>query len=175
MAVLPLVLYPDPRLTQVSHAVESVTDETRALWMTYWKPCMPVAALVWLPYKWCVHQRILIMDLAHGSERYNNKNEDESEPLFMVNPEIIWSSPEKKKFEEGCLSFPGEYGKVTRAAEVTVKYLDYHGEEKILEASGLTSVCVQHEIDHLDGKVFVDYLSRVKREIITKRLRKRSD
>ena len=92
--------------------------------------------------------------------------------LMMVNPEVIWSSEHKSVYEEGCLSIPGYYADIVRPAEVRVKYLDFDGKEQELEADGLLSHCVQHEIDHLDGVLFIDYLSRLKRDMVIKRMKK---
>ncbi len=124
--------------------------------------------------------RVLVMDIGHRNSRYNDEmsvEERESlpeinEPLKLINPEIIWSSEQCSSYDEGCLSFPGQYAEVVRPAEVRVKYLDIKGKENILEADGLLATCVQHEIDHLNGVTFVDHISRIKRDIIMRKMKK---
>ena len=115
--------------------------------------------------------------------RADNGGEEESEdngknnmgvkfPLFMANPEIIWHSNEKNTYEEGCLSFPGQFSSVVRPKQVKIKFLDYHNKEQILQADELLATCVQHEIDHLNGVVFIDHISAIKRQRILKKLAK---
>ncbi len=111
--------------------------------------------------------RILVMDIDWKAGEKGN-------PYKMVNPEIIWKSAELNTYEEGCLSFPSHYSDVTRPKMVQVKYIDENGNEKLLEADGLLSTCVQHEIDHLDGIVFVDHISRLKRDMILRKMQKSS-
>ncbi len=110
--------------------------------------------------------RVLVMDLA------SRKEGEEPAPICMANPEIIWASEEPSVMEEGCLSIPQQYAEVERPAEVRVKYLDYSGQEAELHAAGLLSHCVQHEIDHLNGVLFIDYLSSLKRNMILKKVDK---
>lgn len=110
--------------------------------------------------------RVLVMDVDY------REDEDRKNPICMANPEIIWKSGETSVMEEGCLSIPNQYGKVERPAIVRVKYLDYDGKEAELEAEGLLSHCVQHEIDHLDGVLFIDYLSKLKRDMIVRKVGK---
>lgn len=112
-----------------------------------------------------ISQRILVMDVS---------DTEQPTPIMMVDPEIIWASEENKEFEEGCLSFPEEYAKVIRPMAVDIQYLDQDGESRLLKATGLTAVCVQHEIDHLNGVNFVDHLSRLRRDLILRRMRKLS-
>jgi peptide deformylase len=109
--------------------------------------------------------RVLVMDLEYRDGEGGN-------PYYMANPEIIWKSEEISVLEEGCLSVPQQYAEVERPEKVKVKYLDYNGEEKELEAKGLLSHCVQHEIDHLDGVVFIDYLSSLKRNMLIRKVKK---
>ena len=112
------------------------------------------------------------MDLGRGSKRYPDAPEGESSPLFLINPKIISASEELSPYEEGCLSFPGQYAEVWRPAQVQVQYLDYNGKEKVLDGDGLLATCVQHEIDHLDGITFVDHLSSLKRDMIIRKVKK---
>lgn len=109
-------------------------------------------------------ERILVMDVAGENEKPN--------PLLLVNPEIVWRSEEESSYNEGCLSIPGQYGEVVRPSEVKVKYQSPDGQEKELSASGLLSTCVQHEIDHLHGILFIDHLSKLKRDILMRKYRK---
>ena len=108
--------------------------------------------------------RVVTMDLA--------KKDDPPEPMFLVNPEIVWASEEKNLHEEGCLSIPDYYEEVERPSRVRVRFLDYHGKQQELEADGLLATCIQHEIDHLNGVLFIDYLSRLKRERVNKKFAK---
>ena len=192
MPPLPLVIAPDPRLKQKSLPVEKVDDKLRAfiddmLDTMYASNGIGLAAV-----QVGVHKRILVMDVAHGSSRYpetqhhhhhdghSNHDHDHDdhapqpvfEPMVLVNPEIIESSAEERDYEEGCLSFPGQYAEVTRPAYVKLRYLDYDGKPQELEAEGLLATCVQHEMDHLEGVTFVDHTSRMKRDMILRRLTK---
>jgi len=177
MAILPLVLSPDPRLNIASAAVDKVDDALRRfmddmLATMYENDGIGLAAV-----QVGVHKRVLVMDLRDAAARYPEGKKaggDANGPYFMVNPEIISASPEHSVFNEGCLSFPGQGGKVERPASVSVKYLDYHGEPQLLECDELLATCVQHEIDHLNGITFVDRLSKLKREMILKKMRKRA-
>jgi peptide deformylase len=134
--------------------------------------------------------RVIVMDLAGATWHLEDEDEDEgdakrvvvdygdeesepkSEPLYMANPEITWKSDERSVYQEGCLSVPGQYADVERPARVKVKFLDYDGKEQEIEADGLFSHCVQHEIDHLDGVLFIDYLSKLKRDMVIKKIKK---
>ncbi len=144
--------------------VEGVDDDLRALMddmleTMYAAPGIGLAAIqVGVP------KRVIVMDLAGEGE--------EAEPRFFVNPEIINPSTETTPYEEGCLSVPDFYEDVERPISCRVRYLDYHGEEQILDAEGLLAVCIQHEMDHLEGILFIDHLSRLKRERILKKLKK---
>jgi peptide deformylase len=111
-----------------------------------------------------IHERIVVIDVS----------DDQNELMVFINPEIVWASPEKKTWREGCLSVPEFYDEVERPAQVKVKALDLHGKEFEVEADGLLAVCLQHELDHLQGKVFVEYLSLLKRNRISQKMKKRS-
>jgi peptide deformylase len=124
-----------------------------------------------------VHKRILVMDLSGSSERYEEVNSqdcgtDISKPIYMVNPVIIEESEELNSYDEGCLSFPDQRATVVRPKEVRVKYLDYQGNARELLCDDLLATCVQHEIDHLDGVVFVDHVSKLKRDFIMRKVSK---
>jgi peptide deformylase len=111
-----------------------------------------------------VLKRVLVMDIS--------QKEGHKEPLFLVNPEITWESKEENVYLEGCLSFPGQFAEVKRPKLVKIKYLDYSGKQQEIDADELLATCVQHEIDHLNGVVFVDHVSKIKRDIIIRKLKK---
>ena len=166
MAIREILTAPDPRLRQVSEPVEAVDDGLRALMddmleTMYDAPGIGLAAIqIGAP------KRVIVMDLA-------NREEDEPpEPRYFVNPRILDPSEETKPYQGGCLSVPEFYEEVERPATCRVSYLDYNGEPQTLEAEGLLAVCIQHEMDHLDGVLFIDHLSRLKRETILKKLKK---
>lgn len=164
MALLPIITAPDPRLEAVSTPVEAVTDEVRRqlddmLETMYAAPGIGLAAIqVGIP------KRMLVIDVSREGE--------DKQPLYVVNPEFTWLSDEDKVYEEGCLSLPEQYAEVARPAEAKIEYLDYNGEKKELHADGLLAVCLQHEIDHLDGILFVDHISALKRNMILRKLLK---
>ena len=164
MAVREILTAPDPRLRQVSKPVERVDDDLRALMddmleTMYDAPGIGLAAIqVGVPV------RVIVMDLAG--------EEEPPEPRYFVNPEILDPSEDLSLYQEGCLSVPEFFEEVERPSRCRVKYLDYHGEPQILEAEGLLATCIQHEMDHLEGVLFIDHLSRLKRERILKKLKK---
>jgi len=164
MALRPIITVPDPLLKQVSQPVEAVDDALRALMddmleTMYAAPGIGLAAIqVGVP------KRVIVMDLAGKDE--------EPQPRFFVNPEIIWKSDEMFVYEEGCLSVPEVYDEVERPARVRLTYLNYAGERVEEEAEGLYAVCIQHEMDHLEGVLFIDYLSRLKRDRAVSRVKK---
>ncbi|MBP6013908.1 MAG: peptide deformylase [Alphaproteobacteria bacterium] len=181
MALLPILVAPDPRLKQVSQPVAEVTDELRRLMddmleTMYAAPGIGLAAI-----QVGVAKRILVIDIgkpkaeadAEEAEADGEKaKEKDPDPMYFVNPEIVWASEEIAVCEEGCLSVPDLYEEVERPARVRVKYLDYHGKPQELAAEGMLSVCLQHEMDHLEGVLFIDHLSRLKREMMLKKLAK---
>ncbi len=162
MAILPILQYPDERLHKVAKKVESITASTRRLIedmaeTMYAAPGVGLAAT-----QVNVHQRIVVIDVSEAHD----------DLLVLINPELVASSGESK-CEEGCLSVPGIYDKVQRAERVTVQALNIKGEKFILDAEGLLAVCIQHEMDHLVGKVFVEHLSHLKQVRIRNKLKKR--
>ncbi len=172
MTVLPIVIAPDPRLLQKSAPVAAVDDDLRRLMDDMLETMYASNGIGLAAVQVGVHKRVLVMDIARGSDRYEGRDESKSQPLFLVNPQIVGESEEQNIYEEGCLSFPGNFGEVERPKQVKVRYLDYHGKEQLLEADGLLATCVQHEMDHLDGKVFVDHLSLVRRDMILRKMKK---
>ncbi len=162
MAVLPILHYPDARLFKVSKPVEQVDDSIRQLVRNMAETMYAAPGVGLAAPQVNVHKRVVVIDVS----------EEANQLRVLINPEIIWRSDDRQVFEEGCLSVPGIYDKVERAAEVRVKALDENGEPYEFHADGLLAVCVQHEIDHLDGKVFVSYLSPLKQSRIKTKLRK---
>lgn len=163
MALLPILRYPDPRLHKTAAPVTEVDDRIRTLVRDMAETMYAAPGIGLAATQVDVHERVIVIDVS----------EEGDDLLVLINPEIIWKSDEKQVFEEGCLSVPEIYDEVERAARIRVRALDEHGKEFELDAEGLLAVCIQHEIDHLDGKVFVEYLSRLKQERIRTRLRKR--
>lgn len=162
MAVLTILEYPDERLNEVSVPVENVDDALRTFIDDMFDTMYENKGIGLAASQVNVRKRIFIMDLS------DNKNE----PMVFINPEITPLTDEVTEYSEGCLSVPGFYEHVDRPARVRIKALDRDGKSFEIECEGLMAVCVQHETDHLDGKLFVDYLSRLKRERIRKKLKK---
>ena len=164
MARLPILVAPDPRLKVVSEPAGGVDDDLRLLMddmleTMYAAPGIGLAAV-----QVGIAKQVIVIDT--GEQGGQDK------PLFLVNPEIVSTSDEVWVYEEGCLSLPDQYADVRRSVAVTVKFLDYEGEEQELASRGLLATCIQHEMDHLDGILFVDHLSALKRTIILKKLKK---
>lgn len=160
---LTILQYPDPRLYTVAKPVSAVDDRVRALIAAMFETMYASNGVGLAATQVDVHERIIVMDTS----------EERNRPVALINPEILRRSAEDKEWEEGCLSVPGIYDKVTRSAAVRVRALDTQGEAFEIEADGLTAVCIQHEMDHLLGKVFVDYLSALKRNRIKTKMLKR--
>ena len=167
-----IIIVPDPVLKQVAQPVSKVDDVIRKqmdamLQTMYDAPGIGLAA-----NQVGLLNRVLVMDLSRRKESPEGDTPEKPRPILMANPEIIWESEDISVMEEGCLSIPGQYAEVERPAGVKVKYLDYNGKEALLEADGLLSHCVQHEIDHLDGVLFVDHISSLKRNMILRKVEK---
>jgi peptide deformylase len=164
MALRDILILPDKRLRQISKPVGKIDAGIRTLVedmfeSMYDAPGIGLAAIqVGTPI------RVVTMDLA--------KKEEPKQPQVFINPEILWASPETSIYEEGCLSIPEFYGDVERPSQVKVKYLDLEGRTRELEANGLLSTCLQHEIDHLNGVLFIDHLSKLKRDRVLKKFTK---
>ncbi len=164
MALREILVVPHPVLKQVSLPVAAVDDALRALMddmleTMYEAPGIGLAAI-----QVGVAQRVIVMDLA--------RPEEPKAPQYFVNPEILWASEETAPYEEGCLSVPEVYDEVERPARVKLRYLNYRGEHIEEDAEGMYAVCIQHEMDHLNGVLFIDHLSRLKREQAIKKVRK---
>jgi len=164
MAIRKILTEPDPFLRQKSENVEVVNDEIRTLMddmlqTMYDAPGIGLAAI-----QIGVAKRVIVIDLS--------KNEEKKDPLYFANPEIINKSKNDASYEEGCLSVPNQFAEISRPDKCKVKFLDYNGDEKILEFEGLLATCIQHEMDHLEGILFIDYLSKLKKSMIIKKLSK---
>jgi peptide deformylase len=164
MAVRPIIIVPDPLLKQVSAPVEAVDDALRALMDDMLETMYDASGIGLAAIQIGVPKRVIVMDLARGDEP--------RQPRHFVNPEIVWRSEEMLNYEQGCLSVPEIYDEVERPAKVRVRYLDYHGQPVEEEADEVYGVCIQHEIDHLNGVLFIDYLSRLKRERAVSKVKK---
>jgi peptide deformylase len=162
MALLPILSYPDPRLHTVAMPVAVVDDRIRTLAADMLETMYDAKGVGLAATQVNVHERVLVMDVS----------ETRDQPQVLINPSLIWASETRLKNEEGCLSVPGVFDGVERPAEVKVEALNLQGETFTLEADGLMAVCVQHEMDHLMGKVFVEYLSTLKRMRIKSKLLK---
>jgi peptide deformylase len=164
MSTRDIITLPDPLLRKVSAPVERIDVETRRLWddmleTMYEAPGIGLAAIqVGVP------KRMLVADTA--------REDEPKAPLFIANPEIVWTSEDVSDYEEGCLSIPDVYDMVTRPSEVKLRYVDREGERRELHAKGLLATCLQHEIDHLNGVLFIDHISRLKRDRIVKKFSK---
>lgn len=164
MTIKPLIILPDPVLRQLSKPIERVDSDLQRLAddmleTMYDAPGIGLAAI-----QIGVPRRMLVIDVS--------KDDEERKPLVFVNPEIVATADERSTYEEGCLSIPDYYAEVERPAKVTVKSLDRDGREQVTEAEGLLATCLQHEIDHLNGVLFIDHISRLKREMVIKKFTK---
>ena len=157
-----IIIEPDPILRKKSESLEKVDDEVREflddmLETMYAAPGIGLAAV-----QVGVLKRIIVIDISKDKEKKN--------PLFLINPEIISKSKKTSVYEEGCLSLPGHFAEIERPAECQIKFVDYNGKEKEVTANGLLATCIQHEVDHLNGVLFIDYLSKLKKDMIVKKL-----
>ena len=172
MAIRDILTVPNPVLKQVSKTVDVVDDQMRALMddmleTMYDAPGIGLAAIqVGEPV------RVIVMDLQEKPEGAAEDAEGVKNPRFFVNPEIVWRSEELAPYEEGCLSVPEIYDEVLRPANVRLKYLDYNGNAVEEDASGLFATCIQHEMDHLNGVLFIDHLSKLKRDRAVSKVKK---
>ena len=164
MAVRDILIIPDKRLRQVSKPVSKVDAATRKLVEDMFETMYAAPGIGLAAIQVGEPRRVVTMDLA--------KKDDEKQPQVFINPELIWSSAEKRTHEEGCLSIPEYYEEVERPAQVRVKYLDLDGKKQEIEARGLLATCLQHEIDHLDGVLFIDHISKLKRDRVIKKFAK---
>ncbi|MEL6361625.1 MAG: peptide deformylase [Pseudomonadota bacterium] len=164
MAIRKILTAPDPQLREVSKPVDTVDDNLRALMDDMLETMYDANGIGLAAIQVGVPLRVIVMDLAGEDEEKN--------PVYYVNPEILDPSDELAVYQEGCLSVPEFYEEVERPATCKIKYLDYHGKEQVVEADELLATCIQHEMDHLNGVLFIDHLSRLKRDRILKKLKK---
>jgi peptide deformylase len=164
MALLNIIVAPDPRLKKKAAAVERVDPATAKLMADMLETMYEAPGVGLAAPQVGVLKRIIVVDAA--------REEAPPQPLKMANPEIVWSSPELKMYEEGCLSLPEEYEQVERPDKIKVRYVDENNELRMIEADGLLAVVIQHEMDHLEGTLFVDHISSLKRNMILRRLTK---
>ena len=164
MATKKILTEPNKLLRQISKTVEKVKDEERKLMDDMLETMYAANGIGLAAIQIGVPKRIIVMDIS--------KKENEKNPMFFVNPVIIKKNIEKATYEEGCLSVPNQFAEIDRPNSCEVEYLDYNGNKKKLKAEGLLATCIQHEMDHLEGILFIDYLSKLKKTMIIKKLSK---
>jgi peptide deformylase len=162
MALLPILCFPDPKLHRVAKSVDAVDERIQNLVKDMLETMYEAKGIGLAATQVDVHERLIVMDISEERDR----------PLVLINPEIVWKCADTHLNEEGCLSVPGIYDGVMRADAVHVKALNEHGQSRVIEATELLAVCIQHEMDHLMGKVFVEYLSPLKRNRIKTKMLK---
>jgi peptide deformylase len=160
--LLPILHYPDPRLHTVAKPIAQVDDRVRAIIPKMLATMYDANGIGLAATQVNIHERLIVIDVS----------EEHNQPMVLINPQVEWASPEKRKGDEGCLSVPGIYDGVERSVAVKVRAQDEHGNSLVIEAEGLLAVFIQHEMDHLMGKVFVEYLSPLKRTRIKTKLLK---
>ena len=164
MALREIIILPDKRLRLKSEPIKRIDATIRKLVNDLFETMYEAPGIGLAAIQIGVPKRVVTMDLS--------KKEDDHKPQIFINPEVIWKSAETSKYEEGCLSIPEFYEEVERPAQVKVKYLDIDGNAQEIEASGLLATCLQHEIDHINGVLFIDYISKLKRDRIVKKFAK---
>ncbi|CTQ62031.1 peptide deformylase [Labrenzia sp. EL_208] len=161
-----IVTIPDPVLREVCAPVDTVDDDIRALSDDMLETMYDAPGIGLAASQIGILKRMFVLDVA--------KEDAPKEPMVFINPKIVWSSEDSSVYQEGCLSIPEYFEDVERPAEVMVQFLDREGAEKEIRANGLLATCVQHELDHLDGKLFIDYLSKLKRDRVIKKFTKQA-
>ena len=167
MALLPIIVAPDPRLKIISKPVAEITDEIRELVADMFETMYEAPGIGLAAVQVGVEKRLLVLDVVGKGQEG-----EEPEPIAIINPEITWVSDHDNVYEEGCLSVPSHYADVVRPAEIKLTYLDLDGEKQELHADELLATCIQHEMDHLEGILFVDHISALKRNMILRKLLK---
>ena len=165
MAILPIITAPDPRLKVISKPVETVDDETRKLLDDMLETMHDAVGIGLAAIQVGVDARVIVIEFA-------DEDGNKGEALELINPQIVWSSELERVHEEGCLSLPEHFAEVVRPDEIKLKFLDRHGKRQDMHATDLLATCIQHEMDHLDGVLFVDHLSMLKRRIILRKMTK---
>ena len=162
MALLPILCFPDPKLHKVARPVDAVDARIKTLIADMLETMYDAKGIGLAATQVDAHERLIVIDIS----------EEHDEPLVLINPEVVWTSAESHLNEEGCLSVPGVYDGVQRFDAIKIIAMDGEGKTRLIEADGLLAVCIQHEMDHLTGKVFVEYLSPMKRDRIKKKMLK---
>jgi len=170
MATHPLVIIPDSRLRLISEPVQRVDAKLRALVSDMFETMYDAPGIGLAAIQIGVPERIITVDV--GSRDGEGEDEGEKNPIALINPEIVAASEELSVYSEGCLSIPEYYAEVERPARVKVRYMDLNGETREIDADGLLATCVQHEIDHLNGVLFIDHISKLKRDRVVKKFTK---
>ena len=177
MTIRKILTEPNKILREKSLKVENVDKDIQSLMddmleTLYAAPGIGLAAI-----QVGVAKRVIVMDISRSRNDIGRDKKEDKEPInpmYFVNPEIVWKSEDKFTYEEGCLSVPNQFAEIDRPKQCNVKYLDYNGQPQELKADGLLATCIQHEMDHLEGILFIDYLSKLKKEMIIKKLSKQS-
>lgn len=164
MSIKPIILLPDLILREKSTPIERFDDELKRLASDMTETMYDAPGIGLAAIQIGVPRRMLVVDVA--------KDEDNQNPQIFINPEIVKNSDERSSYEEGCLSIPEYYAEVERPAAITVKYLDLSGKKQSIKADGILATCLQHEIDHLDGVLFIDHISKLKRQMVIKKFTK---
>jgi peptide deformylase len=164
MTVQKILTEPDPILRKKSSPIANVDNDLRKMLKNMLETMYKAPGIGLAAIQVGILKRAVVIDVSKEDEKKN--------PLFLINPEIIYRSNETSIYEEGCLSLPGQYAEIERPSKCQVKYIDFDGKARELKAEGLLSTCIQHEIDHLDGVLFIDYLSKLKKTMIIKKLSK---
>ena len=159
-----ILTIPDPILRKKSASVDKVDKDIQKLMSDMLETMYDAPGIGLAAIQIGVPKRVVVMDIS--------KESNKKEPMYFVNPEIVWKSDLKATYEEGCLSIPNQFAKIERPEKCNVKFLDYDGNSKEIKAEGLLSTCIQHEIDHLNGVLFIDYLSKLKKDMIIKKVSK---
>ena len=164
MTIQKILTEPDPILRKKCNPIASVDDNLRKLLKNMLETMYKAPGIGLAAIQIGILKRAVVIDIS--------KEEEKKDPLFLINPEIIYRSNETSTYEEGCLSLPGQYAEIERPSKCHLRYIDFEGKARELKAEGLLSTCVQHEVDHLDGILFIDYLSKLKKTMIVKKLSK---
>ena len=158
-----IITVPDPLLKSISKPVDKINNEIKILINDMFETMYNAPGIGWAAVQIGIPLRVVVIDISKG---------DEKKPYFFVNPNIVWRSDKTSTYEEGCLSIPNQFAEIERPESCRVEYLDLNNQKKEIEASGLLSTCIQHEIDHLNGILFIDYLSKLKKNMIIKKVTK---
>ena len=167
MSLLPIITLPDPKLREISSSVEDVTDDIRSLADDMLETMYDAPGIGLAAVQVGVLKRVIVVDAAN-----NDDDTEQRHPLILINPEIVSRSEATRDYEEGCLSLPDVRIDVERPCEITVRYISREGAARELTADGLLATVIQHEVDHLDGKLIIDFMSRLKRDMVIKRFKK---